>query len=130
MKKIFNIYSKKVRNFFKQEFFKNTIVHWVLIASLFLNIICWAILLFFVSPVDFPIILHYNVYFGVDIIGDWWQIYTLPLIGTVIFVINTVLGYVFFRHGERIISYMLLLATFMAQLSALIATSSMVVINY
>lgn len=32
--------------------------------------------------------LHYNIHVGVDTIGPWWQIYTIPMIGLIIFVVN------------------------------------------
>lgn len=130
MKKIFKKYLNRVKNFFKQEFFSNTVVHWALIGSLFLNGVCWGFLAFFVRPVDFPIILHYNVYFGVDIIGDWWQAYLLPFIGLVVLIVNMFLSYIFFKQKERVISYLLLLASLIVQISALIAAGSIILINY
>lgn len=119
-----------IKNIFSHEFFHNTIVHWTLIVLLLLNFVCWGSLLFFIKPVDFPLILHYNVYFGVDIIGGWQQIYILPSIATLIFLINTVLGYFFYKQGERVITYVLFLASFMAHISALIAIGSLIRINY
>ena len=74
----------KIKNFFSQEFFQSGIVHWVFIGALILNVVNWGLIAYFIRPVDFPIILHYNVYFGVDVIGDWWQVYYLPLIGLLI----------------------------------------------
>ncbi len=116
--------------FFSQDFFRNSVVHWMLIASILLNLGCWGVLLFFVRPVDFPIILHYNVYFGVDIIGIWWQAYFFPLISLAIMLINTVLAYFAFSSQERIISYVLLLSALLVQIGALIVAASIILINY
>jgi hypothetical protein len=85
---------------------------------------------FFIRPVDFPIILHYNVYFGVDVIGAWWQVYFLPLIGLVILSVNTVLGYLFYQQKERIVAHLLILATFIVQIGISIAVASLLLINY
>lgn len=42
---------------------------------------------------DFPygsanIVLHYNIPFGIDMIGVWWQIWLLPVIGTLAILLN------------------------------------------
>ncbi|MCX6765585.1 MAG: hypothetical protein NT136_01325 [Candidatus Moranbacteria bacterium] len=120
----------KIRHFFAQDFFRNAIVHWALIGAFFLNIANWGLLAFFIRPVDFPIILHYNVYFGVDLIGDWWQAYFLPLMGAAIMAVNITLAHFFYRKKERIASYLLLLAAFFVQVGTLIASASVVLINY
>jgi hypothetical protein len=119
-----------LRNFFSQEFFKSALMQWVLIGALILNGINWGLIAFFVRPVDFPIILHYNVYFGVDVIGAWWQLYFLPAIGLIIMIVNTVLGYLFYQKKERITAHLLMLATFIAQISMTVAVASLLIINY
>jgi hypothetical protein len=70
------------------------------------------------------------VYFGVDVIGAWWQLYFLPAIGLIILIINTVLGYLFYQKQERIIAHLLMLATFIAQISMTVAVASLLIINY
>ena len=89
---------------FIRDFFRNTIVQWLMIATSTVNLANWGALAFFIRKVDFPIILHYNVYFGVDIIGNWWETYFLPAAGTVIFAVNVLLAYFFYQRKERIAS--------------------------
>lgn len=119
-----------IKNFFTHDFFKNSIVHWILIAAIFLNLINWALILVYIRPVDFPIILHYNVYLGVDLIGGWWQVYLLPSIGVIILLGNTLLAFWLFVQQERIASYILLLAALIIQFSLIIASASIIAINY
>lgn len=120
----------KFKSFFSQEFFASGLVHWVFIGSFILNAVNWGLIAFFIRPVDFPIILHYNVYFGVDVIGDWWQIYYLPIIGLVILAANTLLGYLFYQQKERIVAHLLMLATFIVQIAILVAVACLLMINY
>ena len=120
----------KIKNFFSQEFFQSGIVHWVFIGAFILNLVNWGLIAYFIRPVDFPIILHYNVYFGVDVIGDWWQVYYLPLIGLLILLANTILGYFFYQQKERIVAHLLMLATFIAQIGITIAVACLLMINY
>lgn len=120
----------KVMEFITHEYFKSHIVIWLLILSLTSNLIDWLILKIWVKPVDFSIILHYNVYFGVDSIGDYKQVYLLPIIGLILFLVNLILSVFFYERKERIASYVLLMATLMIQLSLIVASVSVILINY
>lgn len=112
------------------EFFKNLIVRWLLTGTIFLNIANWVLLAIFIRPVDFKIIFHYNVYFGVDLIGDWWQPYILPSMGIVFLIVNLAMAQWFYQQKERIAAYILLLASLMIQAGLIIASSAIVLINY
>lgn len=127
--------SKKIskieyKSFFLQEYFRSSLVQWMIIGSLFLNVVNWGLIAFFNRPVDFPIILHYNVYFGVDVIGAWWQVYFLPLIGLVILLLNSVLGYLFYTQKERMVAHLLMLSSFIVQIIMTIAVACLLTINY
>jgi len=113
-----------------KEFFRNALIQWVTIGALIINALNWGFIAFFIRPVDFPIILHYNVYFGVDVIGSWWQVYFLPLIGLLILSVNTFLGFLFYQQKERIVAHLLVLATFIVQICITIAVASLLIINY
>lgn len=120
----------RIRSFFVQEYFKRTIVIWLVILSLAINLSEWIILKIFVQPVDFPIILHYNVYFGVDMVGNHKSVFLIPLIGLALFLVNFLLSLYFYRSKERIASYLLLMTALMIQLSLLVAALSIIIINY
>lgn len=121
---------KKISGFFSQEFFKSPLVQWILIVTIFLDLASWAILIFYIRPIDLPIVLHYNVYLGVDVIGDWWQAYFLPIISNLFLLTNTILAYIFYQKKERLAAYIFLLASFFVQAGILIAISSLMMINY
>jgi len=135
---IINIFKKiagtglgiRVRSFFAKDYFKSHIVLWLIILSIVSNLANWIVLAIFIKPVDFPIILHYNVYFGVDMLGNWKQVFTLPAVGIILFGVNIFLSMHFYANRERIASYLLLMATLMIQLSLLIAATGVIVINY
>lgn len=121
---------KWLGNLWTQDFFRSGYVHWALICSILLNVLSWGLLAFFIKAVDFPIILHYNVYFGVDLIGDWWQVYFLPLVGLVVLLTNLMLGFFFYSQKERIITHILLLAATMVQVVICIGVINIIRINY
>lgn len=61
-------------------------------SSVALNVLLWIIVLA-TFPKDSPTaILHYTAGIGVDFIGDGWQIVTLPGIGTLLLIVNTILA--------------------------------------
>lgn len=65
-----------------------------LLVALGMNLLSWSMYLWFVLPrlATSPFFaLHYTVYFGVDLIGAPWRLITMPLIGLVILLMNTVL---------------------------------------
>lgn len=57
-----------------------------------LNILCWTLPYFQIKPQVEPIILHYNIYFGVDLIGSWYRIFYLPAIALALLLVNLILG--------------------------------------
>ena len=120
----------RLGGFFAQEYFHSSLLQWVFIASLALNLGNWLFIAFFIRPVDFLIILHYNVYFGVDVIGSWWQMYFVPFIGLLILLVNAVLGFLFYQRKERIAAHLLMLATFIVQIGISIAVASLLLMNY
>jgi len=122
--------STKHAGFFGQEFWMSPLVHWLLIGTMFLDAVSLAVLAYYNRPIDLPIILHYNVYLGVDIIGDWWQMYFLPIIGNLFFLVNTALAYFFYQKRERLAAYIFLLASFFVEAGIFIAISGLMMINY
>lgn len=121
---------EKFKLFFKQAFFADRINSWLIILSIIANAINWLILLIFLKPATENIILHYNVYFGVDMTGKRGFAFLLPAIGLLLFIINYFLAKYFFRNKENVAGYIILVAALMAQLSLIIASFSVIIINY
>ena len=120
----------KFRLFFKDEYFTSKINVWLIILSLLANLANWIVLLIFLHPATPLIILHYNVYFGVDVTGSRREAFILPGVGLAILIINFILSFYFYRSKERIAGYLLLMVALMAQFSLLVATSCVILINY
>ncbi len=120
----------KVRHFFAHQFFRNPLVHWTLIAAAFLNVANWIFLAIFIHPVDYELILHYNVYFGIDITRPWWEAYYIPAVGSIFLLVNISLAYYFYLQKERIASYLLLLTSIMVEAGLIIASAAVVIINH
>lgn len=113
-----------------QTFYHNTLVRFSLLASLALQAVSFGLLLFFVRSQQSIVIVHYNVYFGIDLIGDWAQIFIVPSITVLFVVVNTLLAQWFYGQQERVASYVLLLTSILVSLSSVFACASIALINY
>ncbi|MCX6762121.1 MAG: hypothetical protein NTY33_04780 [Candidatus Moranbacteria bacterium] len=122
--------NEKIKLFFGREYFRSRIILWLLFLSIFANIIDWLALAIYLHPAGSEIILHYNVYFGVDSVGTVRGAYVLPLVGLIILLANITLSFYFYAQKERIASYVLLITALMAELSLLISVISVIIINY
>lgn len=62
--------------------------------------------------------------------GNWKLALFMPLIGLMLLFINISFAHFFYRKKERIASHILLMAGLMIQLSLIIASISVIIINY
>ncbi len=88
-----------------QELVKNKWTVIPLVVGFILNIILWLFIYLKISPQDDLVFLHYNIYFGVDLIGDWYRMYLMPLLGVLIIFINIVLSVLLKKRDNSIRSF-------------------------
>ncbi|MEP7162530.1 MAG: hypothetical protein ABI747_02075 [Candidatus Moraniibacteriota bacterium] len=88
-----------------------------------------AIAIFFPPSPD-SVVLRYNVYFGVDILAAWWQVYLLPLLSLSFVTANTLLAYRLLKKEEKLLSMLLLLGSGVVTFALAVAVSAIVFINY
>ncbi len=109
-------------------FFRDKITKTSLFFSLFLNIIIWIFLVSQVKSFSELIPLHYNIYFGIDLLGPWYQVFILPLLGLAILIVNNLLAKIFLAE-KRILSYFLVVASSLIQFLLLIASFMIIFVN-
>lgn len=83
--KLFNL---PTRGFLRDRFI--LIAGWL---SVCLNLLAWLLLAFKIPRGLESVILHYNIYFGPDLIGAWYRAFLAPLLGLMIFGLNFLLAY-------------------------------------
>lgn len=111
-------------------FLYNSIVQTLLLFAVLPLVLCAGLLLYFVRPGETSIILHYNVYFGVDLLGLWWQAYALPVLGMFFVLGHYFLAKRFYEHAERIACYLMLFSSGLLSLGVLVASMGVAFINY
>ncbi|MFA5021467.1 MAG: hypothetical protein WC508_00085 [Patescibacteria group bacterium] len=100
-----------------------------LIFSLLINLSLWVGLLWQERAFSDSIPLHYNIYYGIDLLGPWYQILLLPGLGLIFLVLNFGLASIFYRK-EKIVSYFLVFSCSFVQLIFILASMLIVLINY
>lgn len=97
-------------------------------ATIIVNLTAWILVLFFLEQGKINIILHYNVIFGVDFKGSSEQVFIIPLIGLVIFFLNSIITTLVYKK-ETIIAYLLLSTSLVCQIFSIIAIVAIIMIN-
>ncbi len=96
--------------------------------ALALNLAAWLLVFFKFSGKDINIILYYNILFGVEYQGAVRELFTIPVIGLLIFSMNLVI-IKFVYHKEKFIFYLLLAASLVSQIFVLIAIAAIILVN-
>ena len=77
------------------------------------------------------VVLHYNVDFGVDLIGSVKRLFIMPLLGLIIILINIMLLAGLSRHEDfKFIAHLLFVASLMANLFLFVALASIYLANF
>ncbi len=66
--------------------------------------------------------LHYNIYYGIDLVGPWWYLFALPAGGLAILLVNGVLS-VLLERRDVAISFLLTGASLLLQAGVFFAAS-------
>lgn len=111
-----------------KEFFKDKIIRFFLISSLALNIGLFLFFLIFIKRSDIPIVLHYNVDWGVDYFGEVKNIFLLPLAGLIIYFISGVLALRLWTKMKSL-SYYLSAVVLISEIFLWLAAIALYIIN-
>ena len=91
-------------------FFRNKLIIWPLAINAFVLIFNSFYIFLKLRVKEDLIPLHYNIYFGVDLIDNKYQIFKLPLIGLLVLIINCYLGRLIYKQ-EKLAAYVLVWAS-------------------
>ena len=100
----------------------------VSVSALALNIILFLFLLIFIRQSDVPIVLHYNVDWGVDYLSEVKSVFILPLVGLFILLFNNLLAIRLWSRSA-ILSYFLASTALVCQIFLALAGIALYIIN-
>jgi len=111
-----------------KPYWHNHVIAQVLFLSAIINVVMWVYLLANREYMGSSIILHYNLFFGVDPRGDYSKIFYLPATGAIFLILNSALGNYFYRI-ERLASYLLTLNTLLIQILLMLSSYLIIRVN-
>ncbi len=126
-------YLTQIANIFNLNYLlikKDKLIRIISIIFLGINLSIWllAYLLFYYLKVEKEITLHYNIYFGIDLIGSKWQLFYLPIAGIIIIILNALIALLIYNKNQFMIK-ILAVSTLLAQLFILLSIISIAYIN-
>ena len=83
---------------------------WIAIPGILIvlnQIAIWWFVVAHIRPTQDQFFLHYNSLFGVDLVGEWWKLYSIPIVATGLCIFNSILAF-FLHNSERLLSRFLL----------------------
>ncbi|MFZ2970220.1 MAG: hypothetical protein WA063_03675 [Minisyncoccia bacterium] len=104
-----------IRILMSGPYFADRIITAALLFSFIINISIWYYIYKNQITGDYPVILHYNLIFGVDYLGDYVKAYFIPFVGAIILITNTLLSH-FVYSRERLASYFLVINVLIIQI--------------
>jgi len=96
--------------------------------ALFFNLGSWIWLGIHIRPHLGDVFLHYTILFGVDLIGPWYAVFSLPLTGLLILLLNGMLGWLLFRK-DPFVGYLLHVSSIIVNICILVASNLLVFLN-
>jgi len=117
-----------IKLFLLRPYWKDGVVTTIIFFSLIINLSMWIFLLNNKIEGNYPIILHYNLLFGVDYLGNYEKVFLMPMIGIIIFIFNTLLGYYLYAK-EKLASYFLQFNSLIIQLFLFFAAYLIIKVN-
>lgn len=83
--------------------------YWInvpLIIGILAQIFMWIYLPLNIETDTGSLFLHYNIVFGVDLVGPWWEILYVPISGLIILLLNGLFSY-FIHKADKLLSRLL-----------------------
>lgn len=117
-----------IKLFISKPYWKNNIIKNTLAASMLANAFIWFLLVQNKRNNDYPVILHYNMFSGVDYLDSYDKIYLIPFVGSVVIALNMILGYSLYAK-KRLASYFLSLNAILVQVFLILASYFLIRVN-
>jgi len=112
-------------------FWRDRLIRYTVLAALLLQASLWFLISYKIMPLanelDF-FSLHYNIYFGIDLIGSWYRIFYIPVAGLLFLTINLVLIFFLYKK-ERFLSYLIAACSTLISLGLAVALLLITLLN-
>lgn len=112
-------------------FFGNKIVYPVIIFILLIDITIFLMIYKYIDFTRQSHVLHYNFYFGIDLLGGGSNLIYIPIVGFMIFLINFLLAFwIYNKKEEFFASYFILFAALFVNIELFMYILGIISIEY
>lgn len=119
------------REFLRRVFLRDRIVLYSLLVALLLQAFTWGFLIWRVLPLQDQALmpLHYNIYFGIDLLGPWFGVFLPAGFGLAACMVNT-LFIIFMYERQRLLAHFFAICTALIELILLVASFFMMLLHF
>ncbi|MFC1598302.1 hypothetical protein ACFL2M_02085 [Patescibacteria group bacterium] len=97
-------------------------------AAFLLNAAAWGLIFWKLPETADTVLLHYNIYFGVDLAGSWQELLWMPGSGLAVLLINVIVM-LLSKHLDRLIIIAGSIITLFLEIMVLLATVLVILLN-
>jgi hypothetical protein len=126
MIRFFTGYSSPV---YLDSFSKDLFIKISVLVAIFTNAGLWILLSFYTEDISLLSALHYNIYFGIDLLKPWYNIFAMPASGLGILAVNLFLTLILYRR-DRLLSYFLIISAAVVNAITLLAGVFIIFVLY
>ncbi len=83
------------------------------VVALFFGVLMMVYGAIYVRATSDAVFLHYNVVFGVDLIGEWWKVFYIPMGALVMFVLNFGISWWIYGQDKTLSRFLTFIAAFL-----------------
>lgn len=102
----------------KTELLYDWYIQIIIFLSFIANVAIWILIYRRIEPSRDLIALHYNIYFGISLLGEWYRVLVIPAFGVFVGFVNFALSF-FVYPKDRVLAYIVMTSTFLVQLMLL-----------
>lgn len=101
----------------------------VLRVGLTIQLFIVSAIFYYIRPSSDAVILRFNVFFGVDLLGVWWQVYLIPSMCMVLFLGNLILAEILARRRVFLAALVLVHGSILILIAEVVAIAALIRIN-
>lgn len=112
---------EKILGILAEDFLKDSPVRILLFWSVVLSAVTWLVALLSFAPSSYQVPVKYNSFMGVTELGNWYELYRVPLALLACLFLNIVLASFLYRK-DKMVSYIILGSLIFLSIASLIVT--------
>lgn len=110
------------------KYFKDKVILSTVILNVLMQAGAWWLLINKINPNTDPVFLHYNIYFGIDYLGEWYKVFWMPASGLCFYLLNFIFSYIIYSK-HRPLSYLFVILATIYQSIFMVAAVLIILIN-